>query len=387
MSVESVQEELYDKAKLALGTLESQYLSSFAPYTRTRLSEISDPSLIVPLIETELGQESSPSVNKLESDIATIQARLNSSCGIVDGYEKPPTLSMPGEDPLEGWHGITIDPLWTGIQEAINARWLGPISEDAKAELRLLLVSNPSSAPDIETPARYRSSLFFNEMRSRVRGSGVMFDACIAELGRRQTYEYMDIARYCLVLLEYFYRDQYKKLLEIGMAFDEIQRQFSVKYGEIYAILTDVLVAEAKTEVGWFYEDYKTRLELWASAKDSNADNYLACVEAGASSIMKQAESDIQAALNNFDNSLKKLKAEFTFQSLDSKHELTLSGDKLAMFELQVNGLGNEVKAKITNAQNEYANTLGLLAAMGKGYADMLNSVAKRYIDISEQSQ
>lgn len=387
MSVSDEREVVYSAAKSALDKLESAALSSYVPsFPRTELLAKVDPNVTVPFIDTELGQKNSEEIRKLNNSFRDIEDFVEDSTNEVSAYTKPPTLTELEEDPLGGWQGLEPLILWTDLTEALRARWLGPISEDARDTLSLIFTD--PDLPNIEPPALARSQRCFTDLRAKVRGGGAsrsvrtMYAESLKELDRRQGYHSITIARYCLFLLEYYTRDYELKAIEVGMTFDQIQRKFSAKYGDIYAQLTDALISKGKTETSWFWEDYKTRLELWKDARKGNADNYLSVVEAAYKNILAKAKADIETALANFDNNLKILKAEFDFKVLDSNHEMVLNADDLALYTMQVGGLQQAAINKLNNVANEFVSDISVLSSFAESYSNMFNAVASRYIEL-----
>lgn len=379
----------YTLATSSLSKLRSTISEVFTPYApgtgqmpRQALHSKLDPIVDVPLLVTNLGQEQSAEIVAVINDLSRAGTNARNSFGRVEAYEKPPYLAEPSGNPLDGWDGDGDPVLWTDINKALEARWLGP---DYKAEYDKLklLIRNPT-LPDIQTPALARSASGFVTLRTKVRSDSTteFYRLQMTEINRRETYRRKDIVRYCTYLLEIYAKDYLMRLYELGLGFDDLQRKFSLHFGDIYASLTDVLLTNAKMETGWFYNDYKSRLELWQSATNSNSDNYLMCLDTAIKSITAEANAKIEAAVSNLRNDLSKLMAAFNFQKLDAQHGVVLKKEEANKFSEELLALVSSSTSNLNRYANEYTNKLELYGSLSKAYSGLVASFASREINM-----
>jgi len=378
----SARDGYYSQALDSITKLETAAMSFFTPSVLDNIENKVIPTVSSTFINTLIGSKELPDYQTLTSEFEQVQTTQENSFSDVDNMDYPPKLAEITENPLDYWNGldITESSLWTNLLEIEKNVWLDPNWDATKkkiiAELADFNATSGYLVPSTLTAdAQDRTRSYYAKMKVLIRGNARLRPYCEAELGRRESYNLIDIARWCLVLIEEHTKFYIAQDIGLGLSANEMERKYALSYGHIYATLTGILLDKAKMETDWFFKDYKARMQLYISANEGNYNIYMESVAASVDNIIKQAELDIKGLVADFNNSLIAIRSQYGFDKLDLDRYKSLEGDTYKKFKIDLDTIVRQGIVSMEDYTTKQQTKISIYDALATGYSNLIRSV------------
>lgn len=358
----------------SLNAVASGYAGSTTPKT---VFEMAIPIISKSLIQSDAGKKNSASSTKFTSGLDATDSRITSGTALIENIGAPADISFD-VDPLAGWAGVdsAISQPWDSATALKTELWDG---QGLQAAYDIMQQEFALELKDFDGPLYARSQIIFGVLRTaaRVSTNSRLQAAQTTEINLMESHEQTDLARTISTMLESHARATYVQAVTAGVELDKINKMFSLKYGEIYAKLTDALVGKANREVDWFTKDFLARAEMMSKSAEVNNAIYIETIKSAIDTLVKDVETNIRVHTTNFEMSLNEELERFKFTRLDKNHELSISELDVSLFKARLGDMALENSEYLENFTNFHTLEVQAYMALARGYSGLLSTASQ----------
>lgn len=358
----------------ALNTKAAGYMGSVAPST---IYNSPIPTINTSLLNSDAGKQNGAAAEALNAGVSKVNTRITSGSAAISKIDLPPDIKFTSS-PLDGWAGVdaAIKQPWDSVLRINTLLWGGAGLQAAYA---LVAEALQATSGGFNSALYDRSARIFDVLRSsmRVSPNPRLQSAQTTELNLMQNMEQTDLARTISAMLESYARDMYVQGVGSGVELDKIAKMFGIKFGGIYAKMTDALVAKANREVDWFSKDYTARAEMMTKSAGVNNDVYLGTLQAATEALLKEVETNIKVYLTNFEISLNVELEKFKFEKMDKAHELSLSELDVSLFKARLQDIYSAASEDMEDYTNFHTLEVQAYLALARGYSGLLKTASQ----------